>query len=198
MTNPVTLYLASTSPRRQELIRIFGLPVRIVANKADETIEPNWTPEVAVEQLSQIKAEAAFNASKATHKSGLLIGADTIVVLNNRILGKPQDAKHAHSILMDLQGNTHTVMTGVTILDFATGKQTTFHEETSVWMKALDEAQIERYIASGEPMDKAGAYGIQGIGSTLIQRIEGDYFNVVGLPLAALAHALEAFGCVIP
>jgi septum formation protein len=194
------LFLASTSPRRQDLIQRLGLPVEILKNTADETFDPTWSPEKVVQHLSKIKAQAAFATLKATHpqESGILVGADTIVVVNNTILGKPENTAHAATMLHTLQGNKHKVFTGITLIDTNSGKEITTYEGTQVWMKALDSEQIERYIATGEPMDKAGSYGIQGIGATLIHRLEGDYFNVVGLPLSKLADQLKEFGIFIP
>lgn len=198
LTTNKKLLLASGSPRRRELIQLLGLPVEIVENKAEECIEPDWTPETAVENLSNIKAQAGFETIKVQKTNGLLIGADTIVVLKNQILGKPRDREHAFEMLTALQGNTHRVLTGITLIDLETQVQVTTHEETKVWMKPLDQDQIWRYIDSGEPMDKAGSYGIQNLGATLISRIEGDYFNVVGLPLSCLADNLKKFGYIIP
>lgn len=192
------LFLASGSPRRRELIQLLRLPFEIVENKAEENIDPDWTPEAAVENLSKIKARGGFEAIKDREKNGLLIGADTIVVLKNKILGKPCDRQHAFEMLSSLQGNMHRVLTGITLIDLETQVQLTTHEETQVWMKPLEEDQIWRYIDSGEPMDKAGSYGIQNLGATLISKIEGDYFNVVGLPLSSLADALKSFGFSIP
>jgi septum formation protein len=194
------LFLASTSPRRQDLIQRLGLPVEILKNAAVETFDPTWNPEKVVQHLSKIKAQSAFTTLKATHpqENGVLVGADTIVVVNDTILGKPENRSHAAAMLQTLQGNQHRVLTGMTLIDTDSGKERTTYEETLVWMKALDSEQIERYIATGEPMDKAGSYGIQGIGATLIHRIEGDYFNVVGLPLSKLADQLKDFGVAIP
>jgi len=194
------LFLASTSPRRQELIRRLGLPVEILKNTADETYEPEWSPEEVVQHLSKIKAQGAYTSLRATPKGeeGILVGADTIVAMNQTILGKPRDVTHATTMLESLQGNQHKVFTGITLIETNTGKRITTYESTDVWMKSLDRDQIERYITTGEPMDKAGSYGIQGIGATLIHRIEGDYFNVVGLPLSKLADQLKEFGVQIP
>ncbi|HET6872495.1 MAG TPA: Maf family protein [Sporolactobacillaceae bacterium] len=194
------LYLASTSPRRQELIQRLNLPVEILKNAADETFDPTWQPKNVVQHLSKVKAVAAYNSFKKREQveHGVLIGADTIVVVEETILGKPENKSHAKEMLQTLQGSQHKVLTGITLIDTKTGKEQTDFEETWVWMKPLNSHQIERYIVTGEPMDKAGSYGIQGIGATLIQRIEGDYFNVVGLPLSKLADQLLEFGIHIP
>ncbi|WEG12301.1 Maf family protein [Pullulanibacillus sp. KACC 23026] len=200
MNTTHTLYLASTSPRRRELIQKLGLPVKIVNNNAEEVIDPSWSPTEAVEQLSMIKAHAAYRNMKATGDllSGILISADTVVVLEGEILGKPSDAEQAKQMLSSLQGRSHHVLTGFTLIHLQSGETVTSHEQTTVWMKPLQPEQIARYSATGEPMDKAGSYGIQDLGATFIERIEGDYFNVVGLPLSQLADTLGQFGVIVP
>jgi septum formation protein len=188
------LVLASSSPRRKELVASLdlSLPVSILSTDTDETIEPGWTPAEAVEQLSLRKAQAA-RARMEQPDQALILGADTIVVLEGAILGKPADEAEAIEMLTRLQGRRHEVFTGVSLVNAATGHATTAHRKTSVYMKPLAERRIAAYAATGEPLDKAGAYGIQGLGSTLVDRIEGCYFNVVGLPLSLLSDMLAEY-----
>jgi septum formation protein len=188
--------LASSSPRRQELIRSLGIPYEVRASHADETTEPGLAPARIVETLSLRKAIAVYDAMRRDGdvRGAVIVGSDTIVVLDNEVLGKPRDEGDALRMLKALQGRAHVVYSGVACLDAATGRSAVAHKATTVHMKPLDEARIRRYIATGEPMDKAGAYAIQGIGATFVDRIEGDYFNVVGLPVALLADMLPAFG----
>jgi septum formation protein len=189
MTDHPELILASSSPRRSELLRSLDLPFRIQASDVDETFESHMTPANVVEELSFRKA----NAVAATLSQGIVIGSDTIVVLRGAILGKPEDEADAFRMLNQLQGQTHEVYTGVTCMDAANPKVVTNHRKTAVTMRSMTDDQILRYIATGEPMDKAGSYAIQGIGATLVDQIEGCYFNVVGLPLALLTDQLKEF-----
>jgi len=192
------LVLASSSPRRQELVASLdlSLPVRILSTDADESIEPSWSPAEVVEKLAQRKAAAAAAqlAAEGSDKPSLVIGADTIVVLDGEVLGKPVDQQDAVAALTRLQGRSHDVYTGVACIDAQDGTTVVRHRRTQVWMKPLSQERVERYVATGEPMDKAGSYGIQGLGSTIVERIDGCYFNVVGLPLSLLADMLEPFG----
>lgn len=192
------LVLASSSPRRQELVASLdlSLPVRILSTDADESIEASWSPAEVVEKLAQRKAAAAAAqlAAEGSDKPSLVIGADTIVVLDGEVLGKPINRQDAVATLMRLQGRSHDVFTGVACIHSQSGTTVVQHRRTQVWMKPLSQARVERYVATGEPMDKAGSYGIQGLGSTIVERIEGCYFNVVGLPLSLLADMLEPFG----
>lgn len=191
------LVLASSSPRRQELVASLdlSLPVRVLSTDADESIEPTWTPAEVVERLAQRKAEAAVARLRAeeSDKPSLVVGADTIVVLDGEVLGKPVDQQDAITTLLRLQGRSHEVYTGVACIQSQDGLSQVRHRRTQVWMKPLSKERIERYVATGEPMDKAGSYGIQGLGATIVERIEGCYFNVVGLPLSLLSDMLEAF-----
>ncbi|PWV91954.1 septum formation protein [Paenibacillus cellulosilyticus] len=192
------LVLASSSPRRQELVASLdlSLPVRILSTDADESIEPAWTPAEVVERLAHRKAEAAVERLRAEHtdKPSLVVGADTIVVLDGEVLGKPVDREDAIATLQRLQGRNHEVYTGVACIHSEDGTALVKHRRTHVWMKPLSKERIERYVATGEPMDKAGSYGIQGLGAANVDRIEGCYFNVVGLPLSLLSDMLEVFG----
>jgi septum formation protein len=189
MSNQPELILASSSPRRQELLRSLNLDFRIQASDVDETFEPHMAPAKVVELLSSRKAEHVARQLD----QGIVIGSDTIVVLEGVILGKPIHEEDAFRMLSLLQGHTHAVYSGVACLNAATGKKVIGHRMTLVTMKRLTANKIHSYIATGEPMDKAGSYAIQGIGATLVERIEGCYFNVVGLPLSLLTDQLEQF-----
>ena len=187
------LILASASPRRQELIRVLNIPFEIRAGDVDETTPTYWSPVQVAEQLALRKAEAVHQAlPEGEH--GIVIGADTIVVHDYRVLGKPKDAEDAISMLNLLQGKTHQVYSGVACIDAQTGETYVSHRVTYVKMKHLTEQQVQHYVASGEPMDKAGSYAIQGLGSTIVESIDGCYFNVVGLPLSLLSDMLSKFG----
>ncbi|WP_245948270.1 Maf family protein [Paenibacillus sambharensis] len=196
---PERVVLASASPRRRLLMDSLGLriPVEIVASDADETTPDEWLPAKVVEQLAVRKAEAVRGrilSEGGMQPSAVIVGADTIVVLNGDKLGKPADAEEAAAMLNRLQGKPHEVFTGVALIDLHSGRMRAESRVTRVHMKPLDAARIERYIASGEPKDKAGSYGIQGLGAVLVDRIEGCYFNVVGLPVSLLAELLADFG----
>jgi septum formation protein len=193
-----TIILASSSPRRQELLRSLHLPMLIYPSDVDETVEANLSPVQIVEQLSVRKASAV--REQLLHKDnnewsdGIVLGSDTIVVWNGQVLGKPDDQHHAKEMLSLLQGTVHHVYSGIALIDMRTGETMIGHRCTTVRMKTLTEEQLVRYIASGEPMDKAGAYAIQGLGATLVESIEGCYFNVVGLPVSLLSDMLKDLG----
>lgn len=191
------LVLASSSPRRKELVASLGLslPVYILSTDTDESIMPGWTPVQVVEQLSLRKAQAAVRMLQQKHdkETSLIIGADTIVVLDGDVLGKPSHDEEAKAMLRRLQGRSHEVYTGVACVLSSNGEAAVAHRMTKVQMKPLSEQQIARYVATGEPHDKAGSYGIQGLGSTMVDRIDGCYFNVVGLPLALLSDMLAQY-----
>ncbi len=189
----VTLILASASPRRKELIRQLGLPVEFAVNNADECVQGYLPPEQVVERLAERKARAAYEAI-GPRENAVVVAGDTIVVYGGEILGKPKDEDDAFRMLRLLQGKTHAVYSGISCIACADGKVLTGHSRTLVTMKPLSDAQIRRYIRTGEPMDKAGAYAIQGLGSAIVEQIEGDYFTVVGLPLAMLADMLAQLG----
>ena len=178
------IVLASGSPRRRELLTQAG--IKYIVDPADiEEITNETEPAKVVEDLSRQKALAVANA----HKGEVVLAADTVVAFNGIILGKPADEDDAYNMLTMLSGMTHQVYTGVTIVD-ESGKAKTFSECTSVEMYENSPEAIRSYIASGEPMDKAGAYGIQGLGAVLVKGIAGDYNNVVGLPLAKVYRVL--------
>lgn len=184
------IILASSSPRRQEMLRNLGLDFIIHPSGADESVDDGLKPSEVVELLAVRKAADVASA----YKEGLVIGSDTIVVLDGEVLGKPVDDQDAFRMLSALQGKQHSVYSGLAVIDIAAGKQLVGHVETKVNMRPLSEQEIRAYIATKEPMDKAGAYAIQGIGSLFITGIEGDYFSVVGLPIRLLAEYLSGFG----
>ncbi|UQZ86747.1 Septum formation protein Maf [Paenibacillus konkukensis] len=192
------LILASSSPRRQELIRSLMLPYEIRVSDVNEDTEPGLSPAGIVEQLSSRKAAAVCEMYKQENKrEGIVIGSDTIVVLDGAVLGKPKDKEDALRMLTALQGRAHRVYSGVACIDLESGQEAVSHQVTLVYMKPLTRSQLERYIDTGEPMDKAGSYAIQGLGATIVERIEGDYFNVVGLPLSLLSDMLNGFGIAV-
>lgn len=199
------IILASGSPRRKELLEQIGLEFEICPAKGEEIITKS-IPEEVVMELSKQKAEeiaagvAAFgeqNREITTPSDILVIGADTVVAYDGKILGKPKDEADAKAMLTMLSGNTHSVFTGVTlVLIDKEGKagEIVFYEKTDVTMHPMTEAEIERYVASGEPMDKAGSYAIQGKCAIHIEKITGDYNNVVGLPIARIYQELKKVG----
>lgn len=190
----MSIILASNSPRRRELLAQIGIrDFQILSPDVDEAVEPGLSPARMVEALSLRKARAAAGRAGA---DDLIIAADTVVALDGRVLGKPQDQGEAFAMLSALSGREHRVYTGVTVL--GGGQAATEHEETAVTFRALSPEEIRDYIATGEPMDKAGAYGIQGVGALLVQGIRGDYCNVVGLPLFRLGRMLSGFGVKLP
>ena len=186
MKQNISIILASGSPRRRELLRQAGLEFTVFTTDADESTDIT-DPEKAVEELSRRKAEAAAAAlgSDIDKKEVLIVSADTVVVMDGNIIGKPVDERDALQILMSLSGRTHYVYTGVSCIDTREDVTESFAEKTGVTMYSFDENEALDYIKTGEPMDKAGAYGIQGIGARLVEKIEGDYNNVVGFPLAS-------------
>ena len=184
------LILASQSPRRRALLRQIGVDdFTVLATDSDESYDPRWSPEELVSRLSARKAAAA--AAQAG-PDAIVIAADTMVFLDHERLGKPADGDNAFRMLSDLSGREHTVRTGVTVRRGDLSR--TEVEATAVRFRPLTAEEIRRYIATGEPMDKAGAYGIQGLGALLVEGIRGDYFNVMGLPVLRLARMLRAFG----
>lgn len=190
--NKIKWVLASQSPRRKELLAQIGLSFEVVVSRADENITEELSPGELVERLSLIKAEAVRDSLAGREDAPVVIGADTVVYHNGRILGKPKDEEDAFLMLRSLSGDTHSVFTGVSIL-FPDGT-VTFHSETKVTFDELSDAEIRAYIASGEPMDKAGAYGIQGLGGAFVTGIEGEYANVVGFPIGEFCRILRKKG----
>ncbi|MDD5189932.1 MAG: Maf family protein [Dehalococcoidales bacterium] len=185
------IILASASPRRRELLRQIGLKFIVdPVNGEEMPTRSGLEPVKYVELVSMHKAKTVAGR----HPDAIIIAADTIGVLDGKIIGKPQNAVEAGKILATLSGQAHCVITGYTVMDTGTGKTVTKSIETLVYIKSLTGTEIEAYVATGEPLDKAGAYGIQGRGAVIVERIEGDYSNVVGLPLFALAETLKEFG----
>lgn len=194
-----TLILASSSPRRQELIKILGLPLQVVPSQVNEDVPVEWSAQQIVEELSRRKAGAVIESlAEQPDKHSIVVGSDTIVVLDGKVMGKPKDEEEARMMLHQLAGRIHEVYTGVSCMRAADGMSVTSHRVTRVRMRNLSAEQIARYVAAGESLDKAGAYGIQELGALLVESIEGDYFNVVGLPVSLLAVQLEQFGISLP
>jgi septum formation protein len=204
---PARLILASASPRRRELLAQAGYAFRVEAADVDESVRAGETPEAYVRRLAEEKARAVFARYAAQESSGapsmtasssrvesseaplLVLGADTTVVCDGDILAKPDDAEHAKQMLRKLSGRTHQVLTGVAVI--ARAGTASAVEITDVTFSNIPEAELDLYCATHEPLDKAGAYGIQGYAARWIPRIDGDYFNVVGLPIARVVRLLE-------
>jgi septum formation protein len=185
-----TIILASASPRRKELLEKIGLKFQVDPSDFPENLRQDLPPEGLVKYISIGKAGAV--ASK--YPDAIIIAADTIGVLHNRVIGKPHTAEEAVKTLQKLSGQTHRVITGLTLLDTGSGKMLTRTVETKVHIKALSPEEIQNYVQSGEPLDKAGAYAIQGLGAMIVEKITGDYYNVMGLPLKTLADCLKELG----
>ncbi|HET7657800.1 MAG TPA: Maf family protein [Bacillales bacterium] len=182
------LILASGSPRRKQLLERVFLSFDISVSEVNENFNENLSPAEAVELLALRKARKVSER----FPNAIILGADTIVSIDNEILGKPADACAAESMLLRLSGKTHTVYTGTAIV--SSERTYSFYSATDVIFHELAKEEIKFYIASGEPFDKAGGYGIQGLGATLVKEIHGDYFTVVGLPLSETVRALRSFG----
>lgn len=184
----VEVILASQSPRRRELLTLVGIAHVVSPADIDESVMPDESPVPHCERLARAKAHVLAER----HPDAVVIAADTIVVLDGDILGKPRDAADARAILARLSGRTHTVFTAMAVA--CGGRTESAVEEVAVTFRALSAAEIAEYVATGEPMDKAGAYGIQGYGATIVERIDGDYFSVMGLGLRRLVSLLERVG----
>lgn len=182
--------LASTSPRRKELLESIGLVFEVVPAKYDEDMTGHIDPEKVVRTFSYEKAASL----KADFPDALIIAADTVVYIDETVYGKPRDYEEAKQMLAHLAGTSHTVYTGFTILDSATNKAITQVEHTQITLTPLTDSQIEAYFKKVPPLDKAGAYAIQGMGATFTKEIVGEYSNVVGLPLCSVTAALREFG----
>lgn len=183
------IILASSSPRRIELLR------RFIPNI--EVVKPIWETKILSDDPAEIAYLTALEKARAVagkFTEGLVIGADTIVVVDNIVLGKPRDASVAKEHLRRLSGRVHRVITGVAVIDASSGREIYDYEVTEVKFRELSEEEIELYVASGEPLDKAGAYGIQDLGGLFVEWIRGDFYNVVGLPLHKLYFLLKGFG----
>ncbi|MCR6107447.1 septum formation inhibitor Maf [Salipaludibacillus agaradhaerens] len=182
-----SVILASQSPRRRQLLEQVNIPFSVVPSSVEEIVDNTLSPADIAMSLAKQKADEVFKR----YPESVVIGADTIVVAQGRILEKPSDVQEAYNMLQVLSDVSHSVVTGVTINSHE--KTVTFYEETIVHFYPLTHEEIERYVSSGEPFDKAGAYGIQGLGAALVKKIEGDYFTVVGLPIAQVVRTLKKF-----
>ncbi|TES48963.1 septum formation inhibitor Maf [Halalkalibacterium halodurans] len=182
------LILASGSPRRKQLLEQMNVPFTVCKSTIDETFDPTFPPDEVVQQLARQKAQDV--AKK--HEDSFILAADTIVVFQGRILGKPATEQEARQMLSQLSDQSHEVLTGVALLH--QGQVETFVETTEVRFWPLTVTEIETYLQTGEPFDKAGAYGIQGLGAYLVKELKGDYYNVVGLPLSRTVRALKVHG----
>ena len=185
------LILASTSPRRAEILRAAGFPFSILSSAIDETPYPDESPAALVRRLAAAKAALVSGLSLGP---AIVIAADTVVALEGRILGKPRSAEDARHMLQSLSGRTHSVLTGVCLIRSPDAERREFVESTLVHFNQLSEEEISTYLSTEEPFDKAGAYAIQGRAGRYIPRVEGCYFNVVGLPLSRLTAALHELG----
>jgi septum formation protein len=185
-----TIILASASPRRKELLKKIGLKFRVDPSNYEENISCELEPHELAKSLSLEKAKLVAK----NHKNTLVIAADTFIVLEGKILGKPRTESEAKEMLETISGTQHSVITGFTIIDAENNKALSRSVETKVYIRRLSSNEIDAYVESKEPLDKAGAYAIQGLGSVIVEKIEGDYFNVIGLPLSALTESLKEFG----
>ncbi len=181
------LILARGSPRRKELLNILDIPFEVIVSDFEETIDQSKPLEEEIKRLSLGKASTVFSK----HEDSVVIGADTIVTIDNKVLGKPKDKDDAYRMLKTLSNNKHTVITGVTIL--SKNKKETFAVCSDVYFNSLNDDEIYDYINTKEPMDKAGAYAIQGIGSKFIKKIDGDYYAVIGLPISEIYTRLKSY-----
>ncbi|HAQ08598.1 MAG TPA: septum formation inhibitor Maf [Bacillus bacterium] len=186
------LILASSSPRRKELLENLRLTFEISSSDADESFGEDMSPAEVVMELASRKSRTV----SAKLPDSFIIGSDTVVVHDRTILGKPASGQEAFEILKKLSGNTHSVYTGVSII--SPEKEAIFYEKTDVTFWELSDEDIDTYIKSGEPFDKAGGYGIQGFGSMLVKQINGDYYTVVGLPVSRLIRELREIGFILP
>jgi septum formation protein len=184
------IVLASSSPRRRELLRLIGLTFRVDRAEYEERMDLNMPPHRLARHLSLEKARSI--ASK--YSDALVIAADTFILFRGKLLGKPHTLQEARRMLGMLNGKKHSVITGFTVMDTLTGKRVSKAVETKVHFRRLTTDQLASYVRTGEPLDKAGAYAVQGLGAVIVKEIAGDYFNVIGLPLSSLAEALKKFG----
>lgn len=185
------LILASVSPRRRRLLEQIGVPFQVMVSQLDEELPegPGHDPVEVCRRLALLKAEDVA----ARLAAGLVVGADTVVCLDDLILGKPADDREALEMLLRLNGRTHQVVTAVAVVDAGSGRRVVDYQVTSVTMGRSSQARLQSYVSTGEPRGKAGAYAIQGRGALLVESIEGCYFNVVGLPLGLLDRMLAGF-----
>jgi septum formation protein len=188
------ILLASTSPRRRELLEILGLQFHIIPPTCEETLSPNFSPREQTQQLARDKAQSVANQ----HPQDLVIGSDTLIEIEGKLLGKPENIQEAETMLRHLRGRCHQVHTGVAIIQQTTNVSIDFVETAQVWIHPFDEYTLKSYLATEESLGKAGAYSIQGKGAQLIEKIEGEYPTIVGLPLWRTAKVLKEQGVVIP
>lgn len=188
------LLLASASPRRAEILRNAGIPFEVHSPHVDETVRPGETAHALVARLAEAKARATAASWDTSTRDLIIVGADTAVELDGEILGKPNDEQHAREMLAKLSGRTHRVLTGIFLLRLSDAATRSAVESTLLTFAPLRTEDINACLANGEPLDKAGAYGIQGVAGRYISRIDGCYFNVVGLPLARLNALLGELG----
>lgn len=193
MSEQRTIILASGSPRRKELLSLIGLKFKVDVSDVEEDLGLKLKPHELSKYLSFEKARAVAH----NYKNAVIIAADTFIVFRGKLLGKPHTEKEAMRMLTLLNGKSHSVITGYTVLDTTTGKKSSRSVETKVWFRNMAEDELRAYVRTGEPLDKAGAYAIQGIGSLIVKKIEGDYFNVIGLPVASLAATLKKFDITV-
>src|SRR3989344_5942048 len=187
------IVLASSSPRRKEILEKTGLSFIVDPSNFEENLDQDLEPKELVKELSLGKAKDVTKR----HKNAIVIAADSVVLLNGKVLGKPHTKEKAESMLSELSGSIHSAITGFTIIDTDTGKTVSEAVETKIYFKKLTKEEIENYVETGEPLDKAGAYAIQGKGGMFVEKIEGDYYNIVGLPLANLVEKLKEFGVTV-
>ena len=185
-----SIILASKSPRRKDLLENIGLKFKVVDSNYKEYLDPQLKPHTLVKKLSLEKAKLVFE----NHKDSIIIAADTIVVCNGKVFGKPKNEQEAKNMLKFLSNTTHLIVTGLTIIDANPNKIITKAIQTKIQMRKISISEIDSYIQTKEPLDKAGAYAIQGIGSIFIKKITGDYLNAVGLPVYTLMQELKKLG----
>lgn len=188
------LILASTSPRRHELLALLHVPFEIVAPTYVERVNPHHSPADQARLFAEGKARSCHDL----FADSFIIGCDTLIDLDSNVVGKPTDSADAARMLQRLSGRQHLIHTAVTVISTSTGKLQSAVESVQVWFKHLSSSDVDTYVATGESLGKAGAYGIQGSGAELIERIEGDYTAAVGLPLNSLARLLRQFGMIVP
>ncbi len=188
------ILLASTSPRRRELLKLLGLEFNIIPPTCDETLTPHLSPSEQTRRLARDKAQSVA----VQHPEDLVIGSDTVIEIEGKLLGKPENMEEAETMLRELRGKVHQVHTGVALIQQASKFSIDFVETAHVWIKPFEEGPLKRYLVTEESLGKAGAYSIQGEGAQLIEKIEGDYPTIVGLPLWRTGKTLEKQGVVLP
>lgn len=184
------IILASTSPRRKQLLKQLGLEFEVVPSNVDEILNPRLKPRHQAEELALQKAQAVVNK----FDNAIILGADTLVALGDEIIGKPKDVQDAKRILKKLRGRQHTVVTGFVLIDTANNRTIIKSVETKVWFRKLSPQEISSYIEKEKPYDKAGGYAINELAALFVEKIEGDFYNVVGLPLFTLGKELKKLG----